>query len=225
MRDRPSLPDPWIEITNVPADSSDARPPIPFADGLLDRYRHVCAFVSSGGEQDAVLDPFLAEGVDAGDRLLFLVDPKQAAAPVRRLRRLGFPTAELLGRHHCDVRTWDETYLRGGGFDQDAMLDLLEGLLAERDGVRVRMLADMGWAADGRADGDLIEFESRANFIHARHGHVVVCLYDLDRFSGAFVIDVLRTHPVVLIHGALHENPFFVPPTELLQERAQRAKR
>jgi hypothetical protein len=209
----------------VPVDRPDTRSPIPFAGGLLDRYRHVCAFVSSGDDRDAVLDPFLAEGVDAGDRLLFLVDPHEAAAPVRRLRHLGFRTGDLLAADRCEVRTWDETYLRGGGFDPEAMLGLLRELLAEQDGVRVRMLADMGWAVDGRGDEDLIEFESRANFIHARHPHAVVCLYDLARFSGAFVIDVLRTHPVVLIHGALHENPFFVPPTELLRERAQRTRR
>ena len=31
-------------------------------------------------------------------------------------------------------------------------------------------------------------------------------------------MDVLRTHPLVIIGGFLHENPFYVPPDEFLRE-------
>ena len=36
------------------------------------------------------------------------------------------------------------------------------------------------------------------------------------------MMDVLRTHPLVIIGGFLHENPFFVPPGELLGELRDR---
>jgi hypothetical protein len=85
---------------------------------------------------------------------------------------------------------------------------------------RIRMVADMGWAAGlPSVAEDLIEFEARANFLHARHRHVVICAYDVGQFDGAFVVEILRTHPMVLIGGVLHENPFFVAPDELLRER------
>jgi hypothetical protein len=202
--------------------NADAADPVTFAGGLLDRCRHVCAFTHSEPELDAVLDPFVKQGVDQGDRLLFLVDPARAAGPLTRLRHLGFGTEGLLADHRCEVHTWTDTYLRGGEFDENEMLGLLEDMLAVRKRPRVRLIADMGWAAQrGDVAHDLIEFESRANFIHARHSHVVVCIYDLKRFDGAFVIDVLRTHPFVLIGGLLQENPFFVPPPEFLEERAR----
>ncbi|HZW40964.1 MAG TPA: MEDS domain-containing protein [Agromyces sp.] len=208
------------------ADNRRPAEPVTFAGGVLDRYRHVCAFVNERGEEDAVLDPFIMQGIDRGDRLLYLVDPAASAAPVNRLRHLGYDAGDLLEHHQCEVRTWTDTYLRGGGFDQAAMLDLLDRMLVGRQSPRVRMIADMGWAAgrDGVAD-DLIEFEARANFIHARHEHVVICSYDTTRFDGSFVIDILRTHPMVLIGGMLQENPFFVPPSEFLEERRQRADR
>ena len=31
-------------------------------------------------------------------------------------------------------------------------------------------------------------------------------------------MDILRTHPMVIIGGVLQENPFFVPPNEFLKE-------
>ena len=40
------------------------------------------------------------------------------------------------------------------------------------------------------------------------------------------MIDTMRTHPLVIIGGILQENPFFVPPEQLLPEvRARRARR
>lgn len=35
-------------------------------------------------------------------------------------------------------------------------------------------------------------------------------------------MDILRTHPMVVMGGALRENPFFVPPDQLLAELSQR---
>ena len=36
-------------------------------------------------------------------------------------------------------------------------------------------------------------------------------------------MDILRTHPMVIVAGVLRENPFFVPPDQMLAElRARR---
>jgi hypothetical protein len=38
-------------------------------------------------------------------------------------------------------------------------------------------------------------------------------------------VDIMRTHPMIIIGGILQENPFFVPPDEFLRElRARGAK-
>jgi hypothetical protein len=35
-------------------------------------------------------------------------------------------------------------------------------------------------------------------------------------------MDIMRTHPMVILGGVLQENPFFVPPDEFLLELAER---
>jgi hypothetical protein len=35
-------------------------------------------------------------------------------------------------------------------------------------------------------------------------------------------MDILRTHPMVIIGGVLQKNPFFVPPAEFLLELRER---
>ena len=36
-------------------------------------------------------------------------------------------------------------------------------------------------------------------------------------------MDIMRTHPMVIVGGLLQENPFFVPPDVFLQELQARA--
>src|SRR5215204_4475804 len=156
-------------MTEVHQETSD---PVSFAGGLLDQYRHVCAFVNSQDEMYQVLDPFVREGVAHGEKLLYFVDSAERGNLVRRLRRIGLDMSALLEQRQCEVRTWSETYLRGGHFDQNAMLGLLDEFLIDPQSPRIRLIADMGWAAEEQGVNDLlIEFEARANFVHAKHGH------------------------------------------------------
>ena len=81
----------------------------------------------------------------------------------------------------------------------------------------------MDWAADGRSHvDDLVEFESRVNDVWRRHDDAVICVYDLAKFGGDTVIDIMRTHPMIIIGGILQHNPFFVPPEEFLRELRER---
>jgi hypothetical protein len=63
-----------------------------------------------------------------------------------------------------------------------------------------------------------VEYETRLNHILPKYDDVVVCTYDLKKFSAATVMDILRTHPHVIVGGVLQQNPFFVPPEEFLAE-------
>ncbi len=197
--------------------------PVAFAGGMLTPYRHVCAFVNSRDEEHLILDPFVSEGLAQGDKILYIVDPAERAPLVRHLRRLGHDMPRLLEQHRCEVRTWPETYLHGGTFDQEAMLDLLDDYLGGPRSPRVRVVTDMGWAvAEHDFSTLMLEYEARANSVYPKHGHIVICVFDVAKFGGDVLIDVLRTHPMALIGGVLQVNPFFVPAAEFLEELRSR---
>jgi len=44
------------------------------------------------------------------------------------------------------------------------------------------------------------------------------------RFGANVVMNILRTHQMVIFGGILQENPFFVPPEEFLRELRERAR-
>jgi hypothetical protein len=69
---------------------------------------------------------------------------------------------------------------------------------------------------------DLLEFESRVNYLAAKYDDALCCIYDLTRFGANIVMNSLRTHSMVIIGGVLQENPFFVLPDEFLRELRER---
>jgi len=192
--------------------------------------RHACAFFHSADEEYRALLPFIKEGFDCGHRSLHIVDPDLRDAHRQRLTAAGI---DLAGAEHggrFELRCWAEAYLRGGRFEQDRMLAFLQEALdaGRKQGFAMtRLVAHMEWAV-GESPGveDLVEYETRINHMWPQHEDAVICVYDLARFRADIVMDIMRTHPVVLIGGIFHENPFFVPPDEFLQElRERRARR
>lgn len=201
----------------------EANEPVAFAGARLEPYRHVCAFIDSTDEEYQLFDPFVREAVARGEKLSYIVNPVERRAYMCHFQQLGLDLPRLLEAGQVELRTWPETHLRGGRFDQDAMLALAEAGMRGSPRQRIRMVSDMGWAVDHQSDA-LIAYEARANEIVAKYQHVVICVYDTAHFGGDIVIDVLRTHPMVLIGGMLYVNPFFVPPAQMLEELRQRGR-
>jgi MEDS: MEthanogen/methylotroph, DcmR Sensory domain len=191
----------------------------------LDEGMHICTFFRTSAEKYRVLMPFIREGMEQGDRAFHVVNPSFRSEHAQRIAEAGIDSvrAELEGQ--LKIVGWDEAYLRGGSFNQSAMLSLLPVLLNDgrtRGFPVTRFIADMEWVLnDPGALGRLLEYECRANLALPRAGDIVLCAYELDKFGAAIVIDALRTHPIVLIGGIVQRNPFYVPPEELLKELSQ----
>jgi hypothetical protein len=81
----------------------------------------------------------------------------------------------------------------------------------------------MDWALrDESGVNNLVEYEARLNDVLRKYNDPVICTYDLSKFSATVLVDIMRTHPMVIIGGMLHENPFYVSPDEFLEEIHER---
>jgi hypothetical protein len=200
--------------------------PISLAGSHLSETRHVCAFFNNDEEEYRVLLPFIKDGLHSGDKAVHILNPAQQQDHLRRLSAAGINHATAWQSGQLELKTNTEVYLQDGRFDQDRMLKEFEHLASgnAKGGFPLsRICCRMDWAAQDRSHiDDVIEFESRVNDVWLRHDDAVICTYHLDRFGGDAVMDIMRTHPMVIIGGILQQNPFFVPPDEFLREFRQR---
>jgi hypothetical protein len=199
------------------------RRPISLAGSQLRELRHVCAFFSSDDEEYKVLLPFIKDGLECGDKAVHLVNPHQHVEHLHRLASAGIDPTAAQRTGQLDVKINTEVYLREGKFDQDRMLETFEQLAsgnAEGGFPLSRIVCRMDWeVGDQSRLQDVIEFESRVNDVWSRHDDAVICTYNLKKFGGDAVIDILRTHPMGIVGGILHQNPFYIPPDVFLHER------
>jgi len=181
---------------------------------------HACAFVSGSSEEQAVIDPFLVEGMRRGEKAVYIVDPAAREEHEARLSAAA-PSSDLL-----EVTTWMEAHLKGGSFDQDRMIAGLETLIRDHAATGkppMRLVGQMGWVFS-KPPGieQLVAYEATVNDVLNRGRTPTVCVYDVRRLSGSMMMDLLRAHPLTVMNGVLHENPFYTPADEMLRDLQQR---
>ena len=173
-----------------------------------------------------MLMPFIKEGFERGERAFHVVDPEHRATHLRRLGESGIEVGDAQHSGQLEVRRWQEAYLRDGHFDQQRMIELIQEVLREgkaKGYPLTRLVANMEWALEDRPGvDDIVEYESRLNYVLPKYDDVVVCTYDLAKFNATVVMDIMRTHPMVIVGGILQENPFYAPPDEFIRELRER---
>lgn len=196
------------------------------AGGTLGQHRHICAFFNDFDEQHRVLRPFIKEGFERGDKAFHIVDSGLWEDHLKRLAEAGIDVERAMGTGQLELRRWQDTYLRDDCFDQDAMLALLDEVLQSGPAAGYPLTRLISRVETGLVDkagvDSWLEYETRVNYVVPKYDNPVICTYDLSKFSAGFVMDMMRTHPVVIIGEVLQENPFFVPPDQFLLEIRER---
>ncbi|MPZ65974.1 MAG: hypothetical protein GEU83_10800 [Pseudonocardiaceae bacterium] len=185
---------------------------------------HICAFYRGPQQRDEILVPYLSAGLQAGDMCICVVD---GTTPQAVLAALGdeADVNRWVEREQLEVRTSDDAYLSTGRFVPDEMLAFWEGLVGRALGVGgfhfARAVGEMTWALrEAPGVEHLVSYESELNRYLRRYPQVLLCLYDLDQFTGDIVIDLLKTHPRVLLSGMVLDNPYYLEPDEFLAMRS-----
>jgi hypothetical protein len=205
-----------------------AMKPVRLAGSALNRSCHVCAFFHSKEEEYRVLMPFIKDGFENGDRAFHVVSASHRPEHLRRLAQEGIDVLAAEANGLLEVRRWDEAYIKDNYFDQYRMIETIKEALEpakKQPGKVTRLVANMEWALEDLPGvHDIVEYETRLNHVLPEYHDPVICTYDLSRFDASVVIDIMRTHPMVIVGGILQENPFFVPPDEMLKELTERAR-
>jgi hypothetical protein len=186
----------------------------------MHQHFHACAFVMGPAEEQAIIDPFFVEGMKRGEKAVYIVDPERRDEHEARLRTSA-PCDDLV-----DVTTWNEAHLKGGRFDPDRMMSSLDELIrahAATGKPPMRVVGQMGWIfSNPPGIEQLVAYEATVNEVLNRGKTTTVCVYDVRRLSGSMMMDLLRAHPLTIMNGVLHENPFYTPANEMLQELQSR---
>jgi hypothetical protein len=181
----------------------------------------ICALYSGPDELEATLAPYLAAGLVAGDKCVCVVEAEGRTALLDEVAR-HVDVDACIASGQLELFTAAESYLRRGVFSGDEMIDFWADSLdrsLHREGFEfVRNSGDTSGVADLFDDFDeFAVYETNINRLAAEYPQAVLCLYDLALVGGGMMLDLLRTHPKLLLGGLLLENPHYLTPDEYLR--------
>jgi hypothetical protein len=184
---------------------------------------HICALYLGPAERDEILMPYLRAGLRAGEKCLCLIndaDPSEVIASIDE----SLDVEGCVASHQLEVMRSEDAYLRSGRFSPGQMIDFLGEAMARatRDGpYRIaRVVGEMTWVLAGPPGADeLFVYESELNRFAPQYSQVLMCLYDLQRFGGSILVDLLTTHPRLLLGGMVLDNPHYLSPDEFRASR------
>lgn len=197
------------------------------AGSRIGAHRHICAFFNGPDEEHRVLGSFYKDGFERGEKATHIVAAENREEYLKRLTDSGVDVPRRMQTGQLEVLPWTDMYVRDHRFDQDAMLASVEALIQSAVGAgyeRPKLVGHhMDWLFQDRsAVQNLVEYEARLNGLLSKYDAPVVCNYDSSKCSASVALDILRTHPLVIVGGLLRENPFFVPPEQFLEEMRER---
>src|SRR5581483_4391096 len=160
---------------------------------------HLAVLFAGCEEQWSTLVPYLTGALARGEGAVCVTSAEE----------------DLRARVNAEVVPTSQSYLRGGWFNPDFMLewlaDLSAGAPAGGQGPRQCIAGVLDWVGDLDPAGltELFRYESSLNLIAASSRHTFACFYDLRALRAEGVLTVLRTHPRVVLGGMPWDSPFY----------------
>jgi hypothetical protein len=181
---------------------------------------HLCCIYETEEEYRAVLVPFLRQGLEQGEKVIYIVDARTAEVVLSYLQDAGLDINPYLSMGQLGILTAGEAYIKDGVFSPDGMIALIqtetERALAEGYPA-LRITGEMTWALRHLPGSDrLIEYESKLNKFLPGSRCLAICQYDRRRFDPDILLRVLSTHPIAVIGTEAYDNFYYMPPEDFL---------
>lgn len=186
---------------------------------------HICGLYETEAERDEILMGFLHEG-DVSNDLLIYFPSERTEENFREEYGNRYPECwdHLHNRDLFSINSAKEFYYPDGVFSPERMLKGHKEYyaLSQKNGKRnVRGTAEMVWSLQAIPGIEhLMAYESMLNFFIPGKPWISICLYNVTKFSGSIIVNVLRTHPFTISGGVITQNPYYQNPDDYLKKYA-----
>ncbi|MEC4681290.1 MAG: MEDS domain-containing protein [Nitrospirota bacterium] len=194
------------------------RVPLGFGNLYASAGDHIGHFYRTSEEEMSVLVSFLKAGLEAHDKCVCLIGSGSKRQELQEaLKADGIDAESAVASGQLVV---DE-----GASHPKELQDMLGKVLAEipEKFTLLRWVGVMSWALKKIPTSEkLMEWETHCNTVEDPAA-IFLCQYELPTFLGTVVMDAMRTHPICIVSGVIHQNPYYEKPEVYLEELRRRA--
>ena len=181
---------------------------------------HLCMIYETREEQLAAALPFIRNGLERGEKCIYIADDNTAESIVDGMEAGGIDVQSELRAGRLSLLSKQDAYLKQGYFDPDWMIGFIARAEDEAKAAgfyALRITGEMTWVLGGDPGADrLMEYEAKLNYFYPDHDVIICCQYNRNRFPPKVIKDVISTHPLVIYGNTVCRNFYYVPPDEYL---------
>jgi len=196
------------------------RTPLIAALEQLGPHDHFCSIYESPEEHYAVAIPFIRIGLDRGEKCIYIADDDTVGDVHQAMQSEGIDVNRAIESRALVLATKEQAYLEHGSFDPDWMFTFWREAtqLAMSEGFSaLRATGETEWVLrGGRGLERWMEYESRLTHTLSESNCSALCQYNRRLFPPELILDVIRTHPMVVYGSTVCRNLYYVPPDEFL---------
>jgi len=186
----------------------------------LGPHDHLCSIYESPEDHYAVAIPFIRIGLDRGEKCIYIADDGTVGDVRQAMESEGIDVDRASASKALVLATKEQAYLEHGSFDPDWMFTFWKEAtqLAISEGFSaLRATGETEWVLrGGRGLERWMEYESRLTHTLSESNCSALCQYNRRLFPPELILDVIRTHPMVIYDSAVCQNLYHVPPDEFL---------
>jgi anti-anti-sigma regulatory factor len=181
---------------------------------------HLCSIYETQEEQFAVAIPFIRIGLERGEKCIYIADAHNLEDVREALRAEVGDLEPAMRSGALELLTKEDAYMKRGHFDPDWMFTFWKeatDAALERGFSALRTAGETEWVQRGGPGLERwMEYESRLTHTLSQSKCVALCQYNRRVCSPAVILDVIRTHPLVIYGSTVCRNFYFVPADEFL---------
>jgi hypothetical protein len=175
---------------------------------------HICLIYSSEEERRKIIGRYLNAGLNAGEKVVYIADLSSPLEINEWVSEEDLNSARPVNLNKLDIRNAKETYFPGGIFIPEEMLEKIKDLYEDsilENFPASRISGEMTWATKSIPGSErLMEYESKINDVVEKYPVTAVCQYDASKFYGATLLECLKVHPYLIVHGQVVRNPYYL---------------
>ena len=172
----------------------------PFPPGV-----HICQIISSDDERQESLLKYISSGLQSRERITCISDKVTEQVVEEFLGNYGISYREARDSGALTLRAPRDVYIKADRFDPECVLSMLTADYVDsvaQGYPGVRHVGEMPSEIQHVSGGNrLMEYESKISLLLRDYPITAVCQYDARSFEGAFIMDVLKVHPLMVVQG------------------------
>jgi len=183
---------------------------------------HLSSIYQNKEQQFAFIVPFIMEGLDNNQKCVYVMDENTEESIRLEFEKDGFKIDKYLESRQLELVKSNDTYLNGGTFKPEVMLNTIEMMemkAVEEGYFGLRGTGEMGISIKEKIDDvELIDYESRINEFMVGRRIILICQYNENKIDYKVLNNIIRTHPLLIVYGKMYENKYFYTAPEYMDK-------